>query len=388
MTILKVIVPILLFAAWQMPLVQPAAAKTPYIQNNLPQFSWKHVPVWADFCAPRGFNAGEEKFIAAHFSGLDIEGLQGFNGKPPSFNVESNTIAAAASIKKYNPACKVLMYFNVLVYLAHIYHADRQVRKAWLISPPGGKGNTTFQQTNPDFQNWLVNTLANTVLRGRLDGLFLDGASCYPRINAATYSMMRRLRARFVEHNKPALILYNGLLIHGIPLATTLAYLKWADGGMMEHFDFHPRIDPTGDSPQKLSEQMNFILHHGGKGKIIVVKAWPDFYWIDPDIGTIPYATLKRRARREISFPLACFLACAQKYCYFCYSWGYADDCGCILFKTGTRIIDSKWYPDLMKPLGRPLGEPIVRGYQWTRHFAHADVYVDLQSHSDSIRWR
>lgn len=74
MTILKVIVPILLFAAWQMPLVQPAAAKTPYIQNNLPQFSWKHVPVWADFCAPRGFNAGEEKFIAAHFSGLDIEG--------------------------------------------------------------------------------------------------------------------------------------------------------------------------------------------------------------------------------------------------------------------------------------------------------------------------
>jgi hypothetical protein len=372
-----------------MPLAYQSSAQAASVPAGYPQFSWKRVPVWADFCAPQGFNAGEEKFIATHFSGIDIEGTQGLNGKPPSYNVESNDMATAAAIKKYNPDCKVLMYRNVQLYVPGGYAADRLVRKSWLIPPPGGKGYATFRQNNRQYQNWMVNTLANAVLRGQLDGVFLDGASCYPQVNEGTYSIMRRLHERFVEHHKPALILYNGLTIGGIPEATTLAYLRWADGGMMEHFDFHPSIDPSGDSPQKLTQEMNFILHHGGRGKIIVVKAWPNFYWIDSNIGTIPYRTLKRRARQQINFPLACFLACAQPYCYFCYSWGYTDEQGCLLFKSGKRrVIDPKWYWQLMKPLGRPLDEPSVSGYQWTRRFAHANVKVNLKSHTASITWR
>jgi hypothetical protein len=39
----------------------------------------------------------------------------------------------------------------------------------------------------------------------------------------------------------------------------------------------------------------------------------------------------------------------------------------------------SEWYPDLNKPLGKPLGErKPVGAYIWTREFEHATVHLDL----------
>ncbi len=52
-----------------------------------------------------------------------------------------------------------------------------------------------------------------------------------------------------------------------------------------------------------------------------------------------------RKARENITFPLACFLVAAQPYSYFCYSWGYRDQHG---------SLDS--YPEFEKPLGEPTG--------------------------------
>lgn len=356
---------------------------------SYPAFNWATVPTWADLCAPTGFTPSETKFLATHFAGVNLEGTQGLHGNAPSFDVEANDRATASELKSYNPNLKVLMYFNVQVYLPGIYRADRRVRASWLIPPSGGHGNTLFKQQNTNFRDWLVDTLSHTVLGSSLDGVFLDGASCYKKVNAATFSIMDRLQRRFKKHNKKALILYNGLRIHGIAPGTTLAYLKHADGGMMEHFDFHPQTyDPKGDSPRKLMREMKFIMGFKNSGKILLVKAWPDFYWIDPDINSIPYETLKRRARRQITFPLACFLACAQKYDYFAYSWGYTVAQGALLLHRDMTTVDGRWYPELEHPLGHPLGEPVIHGYQFTRTFEHAKIWVDLKTHRAKILWR
>ncbi len=356
-------------------------------RGSFPAFSWKHVPVWADLCAPTGFSPSETKFLATHFSGINIEGTQGLDGNPPRFNVEVNDQAAARELKKYNARLKVLMYSNVQVYLANIYKADRTVKKSWLIQPADGKGNVLFRQGNKKFQSWWIKFAAGAVAGGPIDGLFLDGASCYPKVNPATMAMMRGLRRRLNILEKPTLILYNGVRIGGISPSVTLAYMKYADGGMMEHFDFHPSIDPNGASPQKLAGEMKFIMRLGRMGKIVIVKGWPDFYWIDADINSIPYSTLKRRAVQQITFPLACFLVCAQKYAYFSYSWGYTDTQGDMLLKSDMKTVDPRWYPDLEKPLGRPLDEPIIHGYHWTRRFEHATVSVNLGKHSAKIVW-
>lgn len=365
------------------------ATELPIAPASYPEFNWNTVPMVADVCSQTGFSASEAQFLATHFGIVELEGGQGINGQVPYFDEEAADFAAAAQLKQYNPNVKVIAYWQAQVYLPNLYQADKAVQSSWLIEPPNGVGNVTFNQQNPSFQNWWVNTAVNIVANKNIDGLFIDGASAYPTVNTATYSMMQSLQQGLAGLDKPSLVLYNGLVLQGISPLTTLYYMKYANGGMIEHFDFHPSVDPNGDSPQIMSQQMQYIMALGEEGKIVIVHGWPDFYWIDPGIGSVPYQTLAANARSQITFPLAAFLVCAQKYTYFSYSWGYLDTQGSILLQqVGTKTVDTNWYSDLENSLGNPLGEPIINGYQWTRQFEHASVWVNLQTHQANITWQ
>ena len=70
-----------------------------------------------------------------------------------------------------------------------------------------------------------------------------------------------------------------------------------------------------------------------------------------------------------------------------CEVWGWSDEGGPVLFQNDDRTIDPVWYPELMKPLGRPLEEATANGYQFARRFEHASVRCDLSSRQASIDW-
>jgi hypothetical protein len=74
-------------------------------------------------------------------------------------------------------------------------------------------------------------------------------------------------------------------------------------------------------------------------------------------------------ARERITFPLACFLVAAQPGSHFCYSWGYTDRHGML-----------ETYPEFDRPLGPPKGDAVWQGLTATREFAHASVWVDLNT--------
>jgi len=92
---------------------------------------------------------------------------------------------------------------------------------------------------------------------------------------------------------------------------------------------------------------------------------------------TRPHAELLRLARERIAFPLACFLAAAQRNCYFCYSWGYREFHGTF-----------DWRPEFDRPLGPPKGEAVRDGWTYRRQFEHASVLVDLEKKIARIEWR
>ncbi len=82
-------------------------------------------------------------------------------------------------------------------------------------------------------------------------------------------------------------------------------------------------------------------------------------------------------ARKDITFPLACFLVGAEQNCFLCYTWGWNPEEGTF-----------EWYPEFDRPLG-PLKGPAVReGWTYKREFEHASVFVDLEKRVGTIDWR
>lgn len=82
----------------------------------------------------------------------------------------------------------------------------------------------------------------------------------------------------------------------------------------------------------------------------------------------------QKLAAENITFPLAAFLAGAQEKCYMVYSWGYRMKHGCLY-----------WYPEFDRPLGKPLGDAKINGWELTREFKHLTVWLNLETHEASI---
>jgi hypothetical protein len=90
-----------------------------------------------------------------------------------------------------------------------------------------------------------------------------------------------------------------------------------------------------------------------------------------------PREELSRLSRERITFPLACFLVAAQQNCYLHYTWGHREMHGTF-----------DWYPELDKPLGPPQGDATRTGWTYQREFAHASVFVDLETQTARIDWK
>ncbi len=367
-----------------------AAAGAP---ASYPPFSWRHVPTYADLGSYTGFTSAEAKFLATHFSALSIEKAQGLALRKPGEprNGESEFLRTARQLKKFNPRVCVLFYWAA-DQVFPFYQADEALRSTWVTTKKQGG---LYKINNLGFQRWWVNVAANMVAHKNVDGVFIDGGlppMAWKKRAAALLPLEKRLHDKLARLNKPSLILLNGLEdcmnSTGLNAAYANTHLQYSDGAMFEHFDFVYSGDPTGGSPKRVKAEMMAIMAEAKTGKIVVVKGWPNFNWITPGIDTIPYSTLVKRARKDITFPLACFLICAQRYTYFQYSWGYSVGQGSILLTADKKKVDQRWYPQLEKPLGRPLGEPDIHGYIFTRKFEHASVWVDLSTHQARIQWK
>ena len=85
-------------------------------------------------------------------------------------------------------------------------------------------------------------------------------------------------------------------------------------------------------------------------------------------------------SKEKLEYALACYLIGAQPYSYFMYSWGWTLSTG--------PLVD---YPDLQRPLGPPRGayqRTTPDGWEFTREFEHASVWVDTESREAKITWK
>jgi len=355
-------------------------------QSPLPDFvasSWERVPVYAHLGKNSGdFTSAELDFLATHFNFICIEKGQAVKTRGCT---EEGIYEAARQLKRRNPKARVLFYWNSFINYP-LYRALDRFKPEWTLKDRNGREVLKFDRFSrpdlslPEVREWWSEVAAEAMRAAPLDGIFADAL---PQV--LTPALPRKIgedRARAVIAGLREMLSLTRrkigadkiVLANGVQGTDYRQILDWdgITGVMIEHFG----ILESGDK-ETIKTDLESLALAGSKGKFVILKGWPEFNWLDAEKMKRPYHELLGQARKNISFPLACFLVGAQPRSWFCYSWGYRENDG---------ALDA--YPEFARPLGLPKTRPIWRDFAATRKFAHASVWVDLASRQARIDWK
>jgi len=356
-------------------------------QSSYPEFSWDKVPIAFHFGKSDGLlTKAEAQFVASRSNFICLE--KG-HASHTLGSTEAGIEAEARQLKELNPKMKVIFYWNTFLdygmYDAHDEYAERP--EWWLRKRDGAldlkNGQLMrYDLSNPDFREWWTDIAAKAVLEGSSDGVFMDafpqviseanrklwGDVKYEAIQQGLLDIIRETREKIGDDK---LIVYNG--IRSTPSwSMGLVAPEHTDAAMIEHFG-----NFQSSTKEMMLRDILEMESAGKSGKIVVMKGWAGFTFIDQEAMAKPLEVKQRIAKESLLFPLACFLAGAQENSYFIYNWGYRMANGCL-----------EWYPEFDKPLGNPLGDMVRNGWELSREYAHASVWVDLESKEAEIQWR
>lgn len=350
-----------------------------------PEFRWDHVPVCIHFGKRSALTDEELRFVASH---SDLVCLEKGHGLETYGSTEKGIEHDAIKLKTLNPKMKVIFYWNTFLdYPLYEAHEVYDSHPEWWLKTMDGsldlkQGITRrYDLSNPEVRDWWTDVAKKGVVEGSCDGVFMDafpqiaaraniklwGQAKYDSIQYGLITLINLTRQKLGEDK---ILLFNGIR-NTKDAHEGMEYLEYTDAAMIEHFGYF-----FSSAKEQMAEDIDCMIRAGKMGKIIVMKCWPGFAWIDEDLMKLPYNTLLSRARENITFPLACFLVAMQPYSYLCYSWGYRDIHGSL-----------DWYPEFDKPLGKPKGDAIKNGWQYNREFEHCKVWLDLETKEARIEW-
>ena len=349
---------------------------------ELTGFNWDRVPLNIHF-GKRGSDLtdAEIDFLASHSGFIALE--KG-HGAATHGSTEAGIADTARRLKARNPAVKTLFYLNGFINWTG-YESFETYRPEWTLRDMDGNVVTkTRDVVRPDpsnaaFREWWSDVVAAAMERGPIDGVFIDALPQALSPSLVTVVGDKKAQAviaglrEMIAMTKRKIGADRIVLVNGIRAGNYQEILDWEgiDGVMIEHFD---AINTT--APQDLKADLDSIALAASKGKFVVLKGWPGFTWLEKEMMARPHAELLALAREKITFPLACYLVATRPGSYFCYSWGYTDIHG---------MLDS--YPELERPLGPPKADAVWDGLEATREFAHAKVWVNLETKAARIDW-
>ncbi len=361
-------------------------------KSCFPKFSWETTPMYYHFGdIDRVLEPEEVKFIADRTGFICIEKSHAFRMLGDAVLGTKYEVEAFHKIK---PELKVLYYFNSFVawpftrfnkdltpeaiaknpdvakFLVNNYKTGELMLKT-----NGAAPSYYFDYLNPDFRKWWVDAVIEGLRVSGADGVFIDrmngdGQSGYPperndEVQKAKSEMMAALKEKLGPDK----------ILLGNNAADNPGVFPSCDAFMFEHYNAtvtnkENLLKEWGDMVQVAKAGKMSIYRFGAKGKGRT----------DITIGETNTDGMIERSKEQLEFFLACYLIGAQPYSYFQYNWGWNLADG--------NLVN---YPELLKPLGAPM-EAFKRvspeGWQFTREFEHASVWVDTENREAKITWR
>ena len=347
-----------------------------------PEFRWEITPRYFMFGdKSRLLRPEEVSFIAGQSDFICIEKSHGMGELG---NAELGVKHEAAALKKANPSAKVLFYFNAAYAWPYTtYNQDftrrrieghPDLKEFLIVHPKTDKladryGAYCYDVLNPDFRDWWVETVVKGVRDSGCDGAFIDqmhgSVKLRPdrglEIEKAMGEMMSALKQR-MGSNKILLAnnAHNDDAKHVYPVSDAIMFENYAT---------------VKSSKESLLSEWGHMLKNAKDGKISVFRLGVEGTGRRNLKPNMPELSKKR-----VEFSLACFLIGAQPYSYFMYSWGWKLSSG--------ALVD---YPEFKRPLGPPESayqRITPDGWDFTREFEHASVWVNTESRQAKITWR
>ena len=351
-------------------------------QSCFPKFSWDTVPTYYMFGNQnRLLTPKQVKFISDRTGFLCIEKS---HGEKELGAAELGAKHENAAFKKINPEIKVLFYFNAAYAWPYTSYNEDFTKeridanpklKDFLIVKKTGQfadqfGAFCFDVLNPDFRDWWVDTVAKGVQESGCDGAFIDqmhgNAKHHQKSKkAAIQKAMGEMMAALKERLGPDKLLlannaYSEDAKHVYPVADAIMFENYAN---------------VKSSKESLLSEWKDMRRNAKEGKISVFRLG-----VEGTGRRNMKPNMPKEAKENVEFAMACYLIGAEPYSYFLYSWGWKVSSG--------ALVD---YPEFKKPLGPPKG-PAERttpdGWEFTREFEHASVWVDTDKREAKITWR
>jgi hypothetical protein len=360
--------------------------------GRLPEFSWDTVPRYMHVRKATAYTSEEIEYLST----FPLITFEKSNGNKTFGSTEVGTIKAAAAVKALNPQAKILYYRNIIVHYGG-YAANEQldsVPSPFLVNAAGSDKLVrdrvpAYDLSQAAVQSWWLDHAKQMCDSPVIDGIFIDG-----NIKALEDGYLRRdvgeekkaaVKAGYhkMMAELPRKIGADKLTLANIIRArfddSGLEALEYFDGSYLEGFEHAVKGLSREDYIAKGIAAMQTAAR---SGKIIAFtigmgRAQESEMGIDESRAAIDgIASIRKR----LTYTLALFLICAEKYSYFMPTDGYGVD-------NGQSKLWMQEIPEFSRPLGKPLGPARSKGYIYIREFEHARVWVDIENERAAIVW-
>ena len=358
---------------------------------SFPKFSWDTTPMYYHFGdINRVLKPEEVKIIADKTDFIAIEKSHGYRMLGDAVLGAQHEATAFHELK---PDIKVLFYFNSFVAWPFTqFNKDLtpegiaknpELKEFLVIDSITGKpiektnGDALsfyFNILNPEFRQWWVESVIKGVDISGCDGAFIDrmnvnGLIGFPKdkveeLGEAQGEMMAALREKLGPDK----------ILLGNNAANNENVFSYCDAFMFEHYNDSVR------RKENLLKEWDDMLRVAKAGKISIYRFGARGKRLQEVGGKTISDGMLERSKEQLEYYLACYLIGAQPYSYFQYNWGWDLEDG--------NLVD---YPELRKPLGAPKAAYTrvnPEGWEFTREFEHASVWVDTEKREAKITWR
>ncbi|ANW96599.1 hypothetical protein AXE80_10060 [Wenyingzhuangia fucanilytica] len=357
-------------------------------QDFYPKFSWESTPEYAMFGNGASLLTPKEvEKIAAKTDFICIEKNHAYR------TLEFAEIGAREEIKNFKaikPEIKALYYFNsAYAWPFTSYNKNfkknkiddyPELKKFILVDKTTGelqhRNNTLcFDVLNPEFRTWWVKTVAQGVKDSGADGVFIDQMHGFVWLRSSQKEEVEKAMGEMMANLKAA-IGTNKILL-GNNASSVKDVFPAIDAAMFEHYN-NKKL-----SKENLLKEWGDMLANAKAGKMSIFRIGVEAEKEEASQTLIKGSrgeSLEELSKERLEYYQACFLIGAQPYSYFQYGWGWRLDTG--------PLVD---YPELQKPLGAPKGaykRLHENGWEFTREFEHASVWVDTEKKEAKIEWK
>lgn len=351
-------------------------------QACYPEFSWDATPRYFMFGDKNRLLKPEQVRLIAEQTGFLC--IEKSHGLKPLGAAELGAKHEAAAFKAINPRVKVLFYFNGAyawpytsynqIFTKEGLAENPRLKEVLVTDPKTGEladryGAMCYDVLNPYLRKWWVNTVAKAVEAAGCDGAFIDQMHGNVDFRQDQKEEIERAMGEMMKDLKGALGPDKILLANNAYAHSARFVYPVSDAIMFENYA------RSKSSKESLLSEWEHMLRMAKDGKISVFRLGVEGTWrghMQPNMAEL--------SKEKLEFAHACYLIGAQPYSYFMYSWGWKLASG--------ALVD---YPELKRPLGPPQGayqRTTPNGWEFTREFEHASVWVNTETREAKITWR